>query len=170
MDKSFENQYALNLFGLKNGRNQVDFEINDDFIKHFPKALMSGCQVKAALTIDKYPSHLQVHFDLAGTVKVECDRCAEDMLLPIAAEHTVIYSYEKKFKNQEADEVDIVYIHENDNQLVLVQDLYDFLTISLPLRKVHEDVGETCPDYISKYLVNQTDEEEEEETEELENS
>lgn len=168
MDKSFENQYSLNLFGLKNGRNQVEFEIDDDFLTHFPKALMSGCQAKAVLTIDKFTSHLQIHFDLTGTVKVECDRCAEEMLLPIAAEHTVIYSYEKKFKNQDDEELDIVYIHENDNRLVLVQDFYDFLTIALPLRKVHEDVGESCPDYISQYLVNQTDEEEE--TEELENS
>lgn len=156
MDKSFERAFSLNLNRLKLGRNDEEFSLNKDFLSHFALSIVQDCEVVAKLEIQKYASHLDVKFVIDGTVVVECDRCVEEMQLPVHNETRVLYSFDKNIK--ETEDVEVIYVDEKEPSLTLVQELYDFLCIAVPFRKVHEDIGTPCADFISKYIVNTQDE------------
>ncbi|MBQ6244722.1 MAG: DUF177 domain-containing protein [Bacteroidales bacterium] len=68
---------------------------------------------------------------IAGSVTVACDRCLEDLVIPVET------SFEESY-TPESDELD------------LRQDVYDFVCISLPLQRVHPE-GE-CNQETTKYL------------------
>ena len=59
---------------------------------------------------------------ISGSVTVACDRCLEDLELP------VVTSFEESYVPDGAE-------------LDLSQDVYDYVCISLPLKRVHPDQG-----------------------------
>ena len=69
--------------------------------------------------------------EIAGTVTVACDRCLEDLVIPVET------SFEESY-TPESDELD------------LRQDVYDYVCISLPMQRMHPE-GE-CNQETTKYL------------------
>lgn len=165
MDKAFEKEYTINVQRLQNGHQEERFAVKNEFFSHFEHAPLTECEVEAVLSIDKYESHLDVIFRLSGKVGLECDRCLEIFSCPITAEERVIYSFEKEMEFADVDEV--IYLNRKEIHFSIVQELYDFICIAIPFRKVHEDVGEECNPEIMKLFVSDEDllqnEEEEEE-------
>ncbi|MCR4823968.1 MAG: DUF177 domain-containing protein [Bacteroidales bacterium] len=89
----------------------ADLEVTADVLNH-------GLTVDAACT-------------MAGRVTVACDRCLEDLVIPVQT------SFEESY-TPESDELD------------LRQDVYDYVCISLPMQRVHPE-GE-CNQETTKYL------------------
>lgn len=164
MDKAFEKQYIVNVQRLRNGHNEERFAVKDEFFSHFEHAPLTQCEVEAVLSIDKYESHLDVIFRISGKLGLECDRCLEIFSCPIQAEERVIYSFEPEMEFADVDEV--IYLNRKDTYFSVVQELYDFICIAIPFRKVHEDVGEECDPEIMK-LFKTADEIEETEEDEI---
>lgn len=160
MDKSFEKAYYLQHSMLRLGNSQATYTLQKDFFSHFEHSPIQNADVTVHLDIVKYETHLDVKFHIEGKVEVECDRCMEWMNYPISGEERVIYSFDKSMKFSESD--DVVYANPKESNISLVSDIYDFVCISLPLRKVHEDIEEQCSEEILKYIVGQVEEEEEE--------
>lgn len=159
MDKSFERAYSLTLNRLKQGRNEEIFSLDKAFVSHFALSFVQDCVAEARVEIFKSNAQLDVVFHISGKVLVACDRCLEDMWLPIQNETRIIYSFDKHFKD--SDDLEVIYVEEKEVNLTLVQELYDFLCTAIPFRKVHEDVKENCPDFVSKYIINQNEIEDE---------
>ncbi|MBX7240099.1 MAG: DUF177 domain-containing protein [Bacteroidia bacterium] len=151
MDKSFEKIFSLNLNRIKTGLNHEQFELNGDFFSHFENTPVQDCGLKADLEIHRTDSHIDVKFHIHGYVVVSCDRCADDMKLPLDTQERVIYSFSEKMKD--AGDTEVLYVDEKATELTLVQELYDFVCIALPFRKVHEDIGENCDPEIMKYII-----------------
>lgn len=156
MDKSFEKTYSLNPARLKIGHNIELFELDGAFFSHFENESIQDCSIKAELEIIRNEFQLDVSFYIHGEVTVACDRCAEDMKLPIALKERVIYSFNEKLKD--VDNLEIIFVNEKAPFISIVQELYDFVCIAIPFKKVHEDVGETCNPEIMKYILPDTEE------------
>ncbi len=161
MDKAFEKMFSLNLNRIKNGLNHEQFKLNGDFFAHFENSPVQDCNLTADLEVNRTESHIDVKFLIHGFVVVSCDRCADDMKLPLDSQEGVIYSFNEKMKDSE--DAEILYVNEKATELTLVQELYDFVCIALPFRKVHEDIGEECDPEVMKYIITETDEDNEKE-------
>lgn len=151
MDKAFEKQYFVNVQRLQNGHQEERFEVKNEFFSYFEHAPLTECEVEAVLSIDKYDSHLDVIFRLSGTLGLECDRCLEIFPYQIQVEERVIYSFEPEMEFADVDEV--IYLNRKDTYFSIVQELYDFICISVPFRKVHADVGLECDPEIMKLFI-----------------
>ena len=86
-------------------------------------------EVRAAVT--NHGLTVDAACDISGSVTVACDRCLEDLVIPVET------SFEETY-TPEGDELD------------LGQDVYDFVCISLPLQRVHPE-GE-CNQETTKFL------------------
>ena len=76
-------QYSIPFRGLKEGKHQFHFDIDETFFDHFESSEINRGEVLARIDLEKHSQFLELHFYLSGTVHVKCDRCLEDFPLEI---------------------------------------------------------------------------------------
>ncbi len=145
----FEEQYSLNIARLKPGKQEESFVLDRSFFEHFDFGLSQDGQVNAHLDIHKFDSHIDVKFHLSGTVQVPCDRCLEPFSQPIDTTHRIVYSFDP---NQKFNGTEVLEIKEEEPLLSVAQEFYDFVHVSLPLRRVPPKDIHTCDPAVLEVL------------------
>lgn len=123
--------FEIPIKGLKSGRSTFQWHADGDFFGIFENTEILGAELDVEIVVDYDGYSIEVEGKIDGEVTVACDRCLEDLVIPV---HT-------SFEDDEFDGVAV---------LDLKQDVYDFVCISLPMQKVHND-GE-CNEETVKYL------------------
>ena len=141
-DKSFERQYSINVARLKTGEHTDKFFIGPDFFEYFEHELIREASIEAELKIRKNESHLDVTFILSGDIGLPCDRCGEIYTHKTETSHRVFYAFDEDFKVE--DHFDVMYVNRNEAYLSLIQELYDFINLGIPLRRVPEPEIHLC--------------------------
>lgn len=149
MDKSFERTYSVNVARLKPGKHQESFEIHDDFFEHFEQSIIDRGNVQVDLDMIKYGTHLDVTFNFSGAIQIACDRCGEPYSHPVNHQERIIYSFDKEM---DFEGYEVMYADPKSPSLSIVQELYDFLSISLPLRRVPEPEVHLCSPEVLEIL------------------
>jgi len=91
-------------------------------------------KINARLTITKKAGVFDLSFSLNGIVVVPCDRCLDDMDLPIETTAHLIVKFGKDY-SEESDE--IVVIPETEGKINLAWFLYEFISLAIPIKHVH---------------------------------
>ena len=105
------------------------------------------------MIVEKSGRYLGVDCEIDGTVPVACDRCLEDLEMPVAADVllSVKYGDEESSEDHQEGEREIVFVPEGEAELDLSQIIYDYVCLSLPMQR-HHDEGECNPDAL-KFLA-----------------
>lgn len=140
-DKSFERQYTVNVARLKLGEHTDEFFVGSEFFEYFQHDLIQDASVKVSLKIRKNESHLDVTFLLSGSIILPCDRCSEPYPHQIDASPRVFYAFDEDFK---AEGQEVMYVDPNEAYLSIIQELYDFINLEVPLRRVPEPEVHLC--------------------------
>ncbi|HRO41505.1 MAG TPA: DUF177 domain-containing protein [Flavipsychrobacter sp.] len=124
--------------GLKPGLHTFQYEIGDRFMHEHGET--DGAQVK--VTFDKKTNFFMLHFDVGGHVVVPCDRCGDDFQMQLWDEFDLLI----KLAGEDADEIDeesdVVFIPRSETVIDLSNWLYEFVTLSIPLQRIHPDTTE----------------------------
>lgn len=136
--------YCIELPKLNNGVNTFRFEVGKQFFQGFEQPLIQTGNVVADVEIRKSLNQLDAHFTFTGEVELICDRCNIEYNFPLRTECRLIYAY-KEGGVREEEEIEVVYMDPNNHLLDLSQELYDYICLEIPIRKVPEDCGEDCP-------------------------
>ncbi|GIV33627.1 MAG: DNA-binding protein [Chitinophagales bacterium] len=150
-------QYRIPFTGLKVGHHLFRFDITEEFFKAFSDAETGKKQVQVDVDFEKRENFFVVGFSIEGTVRVECDRCLETFDQPILDEFTVYVKYSDDLKLKKEEDEDIIYISRNDVYIDLSQMIYDFILLSIPVRRVcipKEDGSPGCNEQVLKILEN----------------
>lgn len=155
-----ENTYLIPISGLALGKHSFQYEITDDFFKGMDYSEIQQGKVSINLNIDREETMLTLTFNIEGTVRVMCDRCADEFDLPI--ENNQVFYIKLGTENaEESDDVAVVAADQHDFDLTSL--LYEFIVLSIPMHRVHPE-GECNPEVIDMLNGMQEVEEEEEET------
>lgn len=139
-------EFSIDLPKLKNGVNEFHFEVGEKFFKHFEPALADRGAVSIDLEIRKTLNQLDAHFRIQGTVELNCDRCTLPYQAPVASEKRIIYAYpDAGVQEEEGMDDEVIYLDPRSPVLDISQDVYDFVCLEIPIRKVPEHCGEDCP-------------------------
>ncbi len=141
-------EYIIPISGLKEGVHQFDFQIDSTFFEHFEASPIQKADLRVDFYFDKQSSMYVLIFEVNGKVSVECDRCLEEFEMPVQSSNTLI----AKFDASEADDADIIYIPKTAIEINVVEFIYEFIVLSVPIMKKHEDAGEECPEDVFEYL------------------
>ena len=148
MNESFI--YPLN--GLKAGRSTEKLHAGEEFFQSFGSTEILDADLSVDVSIEQSGDFIGVDLDIKGWVEVICDRCLGRLRLPVETSP----SLSVKFGEQDdADDLregerEIVILPESDTDLDLSQVVYDYVCISLPLKRVHASGG--CDPDTVKYL------------------
>jgi uncharacterized protein len=129
-------EYIIPFSSYSNGLHEFEFELVDAFFVRFPESEIQKADVLVKVDMIRQERQLEFSFTLSGWVILPCDRCLEEYEQPITGEFNL---YGKFGHGNNEDEFDVVWLPQEAYQIDLLQYLYEYVMLSLPMRKVHPD-------------------------------
>jgi len=156
---NYMRNFIIPFSGLKVGNHPFTFEIEDKFFEHFEYSEINRARIHVDCLLEKQLRMMILHFDLAGTITVPCDRCGAEFELPVQGSQKLIV----KFGTDHHEETeDILVIMENEHELDISQFLYEYAHLLLPIRKVHgtdEQGNSLCDPEVTRFIQEYNDNE-----------
>lgn len=150
--------YTIQFSGLADEVHRFDFVLEKSFFDHFIEDdVIKNGRVDVKLLFDKQPNMFVLQFAINGVVDVMCDRCTDPLTLQLRGDERLIVRIGRE---EESTDDDIVFIGEDDFEIDLTQHIYDYVSLLLPIRMLHDnsyDKKECNPEMIKllkKYSVN----------------
>ena len=133
-------EYDVEFVKLKDGLHSFEFNLEDSFFKAFNSSLLVD-HIKVHLDFIKSPSMFTLTFRIDGDLKSECDRCLNDISLPVHGQYVLLV----KITEQELeDQDDLIYINSAAHKINVSQPIFDYIHLLLPIKKTCTDVGLKC--------------------------
>lgn len=128
--------FSIQLAGLKNGSNRLEYELGDAFFAEMGSEKILGGDVKAIVDVEKTGGQMRVDVRVKGLVKTTCDRCLEEMEIEIEnnEEFGVRVGAETNYDDEE-----MVTIAEDDGMLQMGERMFEMCVVALPIVCVHEE-------------------------------
>jgi uncharacterized protein len=143
--------YTIPLSGLKEGHHTIDFEIDNTFFEQFEESEVKEGSLIANIDMDKRSTHLDLIIKVSGSVRVCCDRCLEMFSQPVKSDNRLLVKFGKSIEDIDPD---ILSLPIDEHELDLQQQIYEFIILALPIKRVHpvdKNGKSTCdPDMLKK--------------------
>ena len=141
-------EYLIPFSGLKIGKHQFDYQLDNTFFKHFDYDEFNDASIKVNIVLEKKTTMLELDFKHKGTVNVPCDVSGEEFDLPIKGKLKLLVKFGDAF-NDENEE--LLILPHGEFQVNVAQYIYESIILSVPLRRVHPGVKDgTLTDVIEK--------------------
>jgi uncharacterized metal-binding protein YceD (DUF177 family) len=164
----FWKTFDIEVIKFTEGQHEVAFEIKDAFFQQVEgNELLEKGNLTTRVKIDKGANLMELTFHTVGSVELTCDRSLEQFDYSLDITDKMLYKYGAEV--QEIDE-NVMMITRDTPSINVAQLIYEFILLSLPLKKIHPDhrnaLDEEDDDsdggYV--YLDNEEDESEDEYT------
>ena len=143
---------TIQFSGLKSGVYTYNFTLDDSFFSEYKNEKILGAEVIFDVRMEKKERLLMFFFTYDGKVRTTCDRCLEEMELPLNGEETLCV----KFSDTErSDDDDVVFLPERADKIDLSQWMYEYVAVAIPMRCIHpddENGKSTCDAKMLEYL------------------
>lgn len=143
------NDFIINIGSLAEGEHEFEFEVNDSFFARFEHSIINKGSIDVLVVVKKKDNMLLLDFTMEGIVTVPCDRCLEDLDLNVESYNELIVKVGEE--NEELSEK-IVVISSKEYEMNVAQYLYEFISLNIPMRNVHDENGQICDPEILKEL------------------
>jgi len=130
------NRYAIQFSGLKPGTHDFEFEIDKKFFENIEYSEIKEGKIHVALELEKHSNMLVLNFVLQGDVKVPCDRCGEDFLLPLNDKQRLIVKFGDELTEESED---VITIPRNESEINVAHFIYEYIILALPYKRVHPE-------------------------------
>lgn len=128
--------YNIPLKSLSAGKHEFTYELDNKFFELIDDgtADVKRGKVNVAVAVKAANSTFDFNFEINGIVYVPCDRCLDDITMEVKTNNKLIVKFGNEY-SEESDE--IVIIPEEDGEINIAWFLYEFIILSLPMKKVH---------------------------------
>lgn len=134
------------LNGLAATENCFSWHVGKEFFDSFGNSEISDAGLDVSATVEKKGRKVFVECRAEGKVTVACDRCLEDLDMPVEA-HADLEVRFGEGDDAEEDGREVVFVDADEQELDLSQIVYDYICLSLPMQRTHRS-GECNPDTI----------------------
>lgn len=137
-----ENQYIIQFKGLKEGVHVFAMHMDKAFFESFEQLEVPDGEVTVNIELIKKINFLELAIEMSGEIQVQCDRCLGYFNLPVVYDDHLVVKFSESEK--EPDDT-IIFLHPEDNEINLKHYLYECMSLSIPIRKVHPDLPDGEP-------------------------
>jgi uncharacterized metal-binding protein YceD (DUF177 family) len=130
-------EYDIKFTGLKNGKHRFTYQIDKDFLDHFPYNEADDCDVQVDVELNKSDTMLEFSVKSKGTVNVPCDISNEMYDQEIEGDLDFIVKFGDQFNDEREDLIIIPYGEHTYN---VAQQIYEDIILNIPLKKIHPDI------------------------------
>lgn len=132
-------EIVIPLHGLTRGGQEFGFLLGDDFLEGFSHDLIQGLDVRADLVAEQKGGWIEINCKIEGEAKVECDRCLEELLMPVAIDQRLTIRFDAEPGDVVNEDDNIIILREGTSEVDLAQTVYDLICVSLPMQRVHPE-------------------------------
>jgi len=133
------NKFNIDIFRLSEGTHDYQFNIDNEFFKIHEQDLIEKGNALLNLTLVRSSTMMQLKFKVKGEVELVCDRSLRTFEQEIDFEENLVVKFGEEYL--EASE-DVVIIPEGSQKLDIATFLFDYIALSLPMKKLHPDYRE----------------------------
>ena len=132
-------KYWIEFIGLENRVHDFQYIIDDRFFKNFDGSEIKKGSLSCLLHLNKTDNFIDLDFNITGSVELICDRSLDvfEHVLDIKKHMLLKYGEENK---EIDDEIEI--ISRNRQGINIAQYIYEFIAISIPMKKLHPRYSE----------------------------
>lgn len=127
-------QFKLQLKSMPQGTEDIEYHLDKAFFENMENTDVKGADITVSLTATHKGDLYDLNFVITGEVTLLCDRCLDDLVLPIEATYHIGVKYGEDY-NDDSDEV--LEIPQSDNYLNVAYMIYDTVVLAIPARHVH---------------------------------
>ena len=132
--KSILNTFKIDIFRLENKQYLHEFEGNNDFFEALDQELIQKGNFKAIVVLNKNETMIQMMYKITGSVELTCDRSLDLFDFPVDITQKMILKFSDH--NEEITE-ELVLIDRNTQYVNVAQDIFDFIGLQIPIKKLH---------------------------------
>lgn len=125
---------SINIVGLDLKAHHFDFDLDDRFLEEYGQGYLPGGHFNVAILLDKHETFIEADFKIKGSVRLTCDRSLEDFDHTIDLEKKMLFKYGDE--NEELTD-EIAIISRDTTSLDLGQLVYEFISLAIPMKKLH---------------------------------
>lgn len=151
--------YKVDLKNMKEDVREYYYLLDTRFFVDIDGTELQKGKVNVRLEVKKLPMMFEFSFQLEGVAIVPCDRCLDDVEIPIVTQNRLVVKFGKDF-SEESDEV--VIIPEDEGVINLAWFMYEFVALAIPIKHVHAPgkCNKTMSSKLKKHSVKSADDEE----------
>lgn len=143
------NKIVIPIKELKPGKQIYEYVVDGKFFSEFGNSQIIDALCNVSLEVERNSALIEVLLAVKGKVVVECDRCLEELELPIDIDRKIMVRFASSDEEEQTEDDDVMVLKERDDDIDLCQFVYDYICLSLPLQKVHPK-GKCNPEMIAK--------------------
>ncbi len=125
---------AIDIFNLQNKHYEYSFEVDSNFFEKFEESLINIGEARIKIDLDKSDTFIELMIAINGSIQLVCDRSLEEFDYPLNINEQLIFKY-----GEEDIELDdhIYQIARGTESIQLGQFIYEFISLSIPMKKLH---------------------------------
>lgn len=146
-----QNTYILKLKELPKGKSVFEFKLNNKFFAQYENVDISNGTVNVKISVEKRLANIELAFDLQGVIMVICDRCLEEMPLPISYQENILVKFSKEFNDSD----EIIVIDDTEGEFDVSWLLYEMTVMAVPVQHSHPSglCNKEMIEIYNKYIV-----------------
>lgn len=145
MDKL--NEFSIAFKGLKDGKHHFHYKIEQPFFNAIENSVIENGQFEVDVTLNKKTQLLQFDFNIDGYIQTICDNCLGEVTVPVSYDGTIYVKFGIMYDEPSEE---IIVLPREECEINIAQIIYEFIVVSMPLRKIHEDDESCDPEMIDK--------------------
>ncbi len=127
-------KYNIPIGSLEDKSYELDFESGDAFFEAMEQEMIQHGSFKTHLVLTKSASMIQLNFHIQGILGLICDRSLDPFDEPIDIREQLFLKFSDH--NEElTDEIELILWE--TQQINIARYLFDFIVLSLPMKKLH---------------------------------
>ncbi|WP_417855938.1 YceD family protein [Xanthomarina gelatinilytica] len=130
-------EFTIPFVGLKLGKHHFEYQINNTFFEHFEYEEFNSSSVNVDVLFDKKTTLFELHFEISGTVNINCDLTNEAYNQEISSQFDIVVKFGEELNNEE---IDILILPHGEYEINIQQYIYEFIVLSVPTKRVHPGV------------------------------
>jgi uncharacterized metal-binding protein YceD (DUF177 family) len=129
--------YTIPFVGLKIGKHQFEYEIDNSFFELFDFQEFNAADVKVDLLLSKKANMLELDFEVQGKVNLDCDLTLEPYDQEIENELRIVVKFGDDY--EEVNEELLILPH-GEFEVEIQQYIYEAIVLALPAKRIHPGV------------------------------
>ena len=127
-------EFNLPLKSLTEGTHEFCFHLGPEFFSNMENTDIHGANLKVKLTVVYARDIYELSFHITGDIVLLCDRCLDEMTLPVDATYNINVQYGADYDDSSDN---LLIIPESDRDLNVSYMIYDTVVLEIPIKHVH---------------------------------
>ena len=134
-----QKEFNIPFSGLKQGKHDFKYEIDKKFFESFGYDEFNEVAVDLTVVLNKTSTMLELDFEAAGTVNVDCDITSEPYDQPIEGTLELVVKFGEEYDDEDDE---ILILPHGEHQVNVAQYIYEMIILAVPQKRVHPGIAD----------------------------